>query len=214
MLKLNDVWRNVNTEIGFYTKERFDQVPAGPGVYAWFYPLRIVTKDPYEFISEVNTVLNYDAYVKGEPVKESEVKFAWKTIILKMKLNFRKPNLESFISIWNEAVKHEQAFNKLRQIIMKASIFISPLYVGKTNRLQQRCLEHVSGNDRINDFHKRYTEFARSKGIRGGKVSDLLFVSIKTIDETLDESNLNIENLECLVEEIMKYLSKPIYSIK
>ena len=72
-MRLNDVWLNVNKEIGFYTKETFERIPDGPGVYAWFYPLRITTEDPYQFIREVNLILNYDSNVNGKPSKKKWV---------------------------------------------------------------------------------------------------------------------------------------------
>jgi len=210
-MRLNDVWLNVNKEIGFYTKETFETIPDGPGVYAWFYPLRIITKDPYQFIQEVNLILNYDSSVNGKPSKKKLVEFKWETIDLDLGINFKEPNLGNFLGIWQKAAESEAKFDQLRRIIMKASILMPPLYVGKTVQLRRRCLEHVNGNS---DFNKRYSSFAGKNKIKFDRVEDLLFVCIKTIEETKGESQTDIEDLEDLVEAIMKNLSKPIYSEK
>ena len=44
-MALNDVWRNLDREIGVVYRGRFENVPHEPGVYAWFYPLKITTDD-------------------------------------------------------------------------------------------------------------------------------------------------------------------------
>lgn len=278
-MRLNDIWRKVNKEIGFYTKETFDKVPTVPGVYAWFYPLRITTKDPHAFIREVNTVLNYDASTEGKPIavlnEDKAIKFAWKTIDLNLELNFKKPNLDNFISIWNEALKSEKTFHHLKRVVMKSSIIMPPLYVGKTTNLYVRCAQHINGNDRGKNFHSRYVEFVNKNDgtvpkskifemfpetvnnlnlffqnpdsdhlspkknidvdfwkiitdkdkelffrntletvprIRAKKVSDLLFICIRTDDESIEENDAYVDNLEWLVEEIMKFLARPPYS--
>jgi len=213
-MPLNDVWLNVNKEIGFYTKETFEKIPDGPGVYAWFYPLRIITKDPYQFIREVNLILNYDSHINGKPSNKGLLEFKWETIDFNLEINFKEPNLESFLEIWQNATESEASFDQLRRIIMKASIFMPPLYVGKTIRLRKRSLEHITGNDGKNNFNSRYNDFARKNKIQFDKVKDLLFVCIRTKEETKGESQADIEDLESLVEAIMKNLSKPIYSEK
>ena len=41
-MSLNDIWRNVTAEIGFYTNDTFESVPSSPGIYAWlaYYHIR------------------------------------------------------------------------------------------------------------------------------------------------------------------------------
>jgi hypothetical protein len=211
-MPLNDIWLNVNKEIGFYTKETFDKIPDVPGVYAWFYPLRVLTEDPYKFIQEVNLILNYDSSVNGKPSKKALVEFQWETIDIDLGINSKKPNLGDCLKIWQKAVESKVKFDQLRRTIMKASIFMPPLYVGKTVHLRKRCLEHIKGKDGANDFNKRYCNFARMNEINSDKVEDLLFVCIGTREETIDESLAGLKDLEKLVEAIMMNLSKPIYS--
>ena len=209
-MRLNDVWRNVNHEISFFTKETFESVPDIPGVYAWFYPLRVNSKDPIEFIKEVNTVLNFDAKIGGKPVIKESFELSWRSIHLNIALMCNEPNLGKLKSIWDDATKNEESFNWLRRCIMKASIFMPPLYVGKAVGLKTRCHQHIHGNDKENNFHRRFTEFAIKNDIPAKNVSDLLFACIRTIEDGKPQ----LTHLESLVEEVLKHLAKPVYSIK
>jgi hypothetical protein len=92
-MRLNDIWRRVDKEIGFYTKETFHKVPSSTGVYAWFYPLRIVTNDPYEFLREVNTILNYDSKLRGKPKGMHAIDFVWRRVSLNIDMSYKKPKL-------------------------------------------------------------------------------------------------------------------------
>lgn len=142
---LNDIWRNVSKEIGFYTKETFQNVPAVPGVYAWFYPLRILTKDANAFVNEVNAVLNYDSGSRGVPKLQSIFTFKWEQVAVDLEFGNRQFEMQKFEDLWNVIIDDEKRFELLRQSIMKASIFMPPLYVGKTVNLNTRCGQHVEG---------------------------------------------------------------------
>ncbi len=207
-MKLNDIWRNISLEIGFFTKETFESVPSSPGVYAWFYPLRITTKDPKEFIQQVNLIFNYDSINAGKPIIKSDIIRNWRKFTQLLEVDYTNGNILSFIKDWEKFTKVNESFDKLRTIIMKATIFMPPLYVGKASNLYNRCRQHLSGSLK-NDFHKRYTGYAERLNIKASSVSDLLFVCIKT-NEIPSE---NEERLELLIEDILKTLSKPIYSI-
>ena len=206
-IRLNDLWRSVNNEIGFYTSETFKNIPSIPGVYAWFYPLRIVTKDLYKFIHEVDVVLNYDCDTKGIPRKGTSINFSWDTIFQTVEIQTKTIDLSSFERIWNELVSEENEFDELRKVVMRASIFLPPLYVGKTNNLNNRCQQHINGTADDNNFHKRFEDYASLNNSTAKKISDLLFVAIKT----RVENQHNIKN-EGLIEAILKYFTKPKYS--
>ena len=40
-ININDIWRNVSSQIGFFTKETATDIPEVPGIYGWFLPLWI-----------------------------------------------------------------------------------------------------------------------------------------------------------------------------
>ncbi len=210
---LNDVWRNINQEIGIFTRDTFDRVPVAPGTYGWFYPLRITTRKLDEFLDEVNVIMNFDAKAGGKPKHTLSVDFTWEHLKGEIERTPKIPAIsESIYANWNNIVSDDHLFNELRKTVMRASIFMPPLYVGKARDLSNRCMQHVNGSDR-NDFHNRYAKFARELGVFAKDVRDLLFVCVKTA-ETTEGSGESAENMESVVEEIMKYACKPAYSIK
>ena len=125
-----------------------------------------------------------------------------------IEIQSKKVDLSSFQHTWDEFSKDQKKFDDLRKIIMRASILLSPLYVGKASNLKIRCYQHINGNGSDNSFHKRFEDYANKVNSKSKKVSDLLFVAIKT-EETQGES----QESEKLVEGILKNLVKPKYSI-
>lgn len=207
-LRLNDVWRSVNKEVLFFTADTFKDVPAVAGIYAWFYPLRILTNNIDEFIEEVQLILNYDSETKGAPFRESKSEINWETFIQKIEIHSKKADLSNFQHTWDEFTSDQKKFDELRKIIMKASILLSPLYVGKASNLKARCDQHINSTGKDNTFHKRFEEYANKVNSKSKRVSDLLFVAIKT-----EESKGESEESEKLIEGILKTLVKPKYSI-
>jgi hypothetical protein len=206
-LNLNNIWRKVSSEISFYTSETFDNVPHQPGVYAWFYPLRINTKDLNQFVNEVSVALNYDSYSKGAPIREFQLEINWESFAHKIEVVPGNPKLDSFKHIWDSIIEDNDRFNELRKIIMRSSIFLPPLYVGKAKDLNIRCFQHINNNQKGNSFHTRFEDYAREKNLKVKKVSDLLFVALRT-----EEDSSLSDQAEDLVEAILKYLAKPKYS--
>ena len=94
--------------------------------------------------------------------------------------------------------------------MLKCSLFMPPLYVGKTDNLSRRCYQHVSGSGK-GSFHKRYTEYARKNGLPYIKVSDLLFVCIpiKFYNDKTTEEN---DKITLLMETLLKNLASPPFS--
>ena len=207
-IRLNDVWRDVNKEIGFYTTETFDEVPSSPGVYAWFYPLRITSENLNDFIEEVQLVLNYDCRKQGKPWRESTIDIGWDDLFQRIEFKVKKDIINSELtSIWSDTFQNKAEFDELRKVVMRASIFLPPLYVGKTINLKTRCFQHINGRSDDNNFHTRFEKYATLNNTNARRVSDLLFVSIQTKEESSQSTRT-----EELVELILKHLSKPKYS--
>jgi hypothetical protein len=206
IMSLNDIWRNVSSEIGFFTKETFDDVPVYPGIYAWFFPLRITTQDVDEFLRQVSTIFNYDSQVEGKPLANTNFQLGWNQLSQTLTVENMETNLAELKKVWELYSRDKEEFDELRNVIMRSSIFIPPLYVGKSNNLRRRCFEHINGTKKGKNFHQRYQDYALQNKIPACKVSDLLFVCIKTFKTKL--------KLEDLIEKIMLSLSKPAYSKK
>ena len=204
-MALNDVWKTLHQDFGVYYKGRFDLVPATPGVYAWFYPLRVTSRDYKEFISQVNTVHDFDAYCDDLTEKEGVAPLAWREIQWCFAIRAKPPQLRrSLEELWSTIVKDEDAFNRIRRILLRASLLMPPLYVGKTNNLHIRCGQHQGGVG--SSFRSRYRTFARENRLPWAEVSDLLFTCIRT-----EELSQEFRDSEALVEALLKQICKPPY---
>lgn len=209
-MSLNDVWRNVNQEVGIFWKSRWDDVPSGPGVYAWFYPLRISTRDLNSFLHEVRTVLSFDAKCNGPAWVSLTAPFTWDTIDMEVRLGPSDPPIPSNVALlWDQVVADEVAFERMRRVVMRGSLFMPPLYVGKAQSLSTRCQQHRSGTA-SNDFHNRYQDFAEKMKLPAETVNDLLFACVRTTND----SPAGDDAIEGIVEEILKRACRPKYSVK
>ncbi len=213
-MPLNDIWRKLNSqfaeaEMGFYTMETFGKVPTKPGVYAWFYPLRIHTKDIDEYVKTINLILDYDSTSLGNPESIKDLKFNWDILSIKATMSTKPVDLTSYKLTWNNICSDDSNFKKLTETMMRASLFLPPLYVGKATNLNTRCQQHIKGvgSKDVNDFHNRFQDYSLKNKLPIKKISDLLFVCLKT-----NESNEESNRTEELVEALLKNFSKPKYS--
>ena len=217
-MSLNDVWRNINQEIGIFWKGRWDEVPAVSGVYAWFYPLRISTYDLTDFLEEVSKVLSFDARSNGPASRSLRARLTWEEIALQLRVGSSSPRIpQDVAAVWSKVVTDEASFERLRRVVMRGSLLMPPLYVGKTTSLNVRCHQHLAGTAK-NDFHKRFEDFAQLVGLRSAEVNDLLFACIRTGSDSLPEPGEPVEGqedpIEGVVEEILKRACRPRYSVK
>lgn len=206
MLNLNDVWYNVNKNIHFLTRNNFSQAPPKPAVYAWYYPLRLSTHDMKEFIEQVLSVLAYDAKSEGEMSLTGSLSSTWRDYRFDISTITDSilipPN---FLRYWENACKAD--FDQLRSDLMRLSLFMPPLYVGKTNNLSRRIQEHIEGRSSNRGFHQRFAKFAESQNLSQRTVSDLLCVAITSIEDEHSDDYVS------LVEYIMKVISAPGFSM-
>jgi hypothetical protein len=209
---LDDIWYSINSHIGFYTRQNFDRVPDSPGIYAWYYPLRVSSRDIDTFVREVQTVLTYDAKSENIPEGDANIDFAWTRSELRLKIIPRGTKLsDEYRRIWELYAEDEGRFQFLRQVMMKATLLMPPLYVGKTVSLSRRLREHINGTGEDNNFRMRFTRFSSRNNLPCREVSDLLFMSVRTLESEEEERD---HQLEALVEEIMKRLCRPAYSLR
>ena len=204
---INDVWYNFNERIYFLTRNTFDQAPSTAGVYAWYYPLRVSTYDLKEFINEVLLVMAYDSISGGTLKLSSEIQSSWRRYKFDLTSIPTIDNLpKAFIDSWNKVTNND--FDSVRKDLMRFSLFMPPLYVGKTNSLVRRINEHVNGKANTNSFKQRFEEFAKSNSLSQQSVGDLLCVAVTSTNTEESEEYVN------LMEYIMKILSAPGFSIQ
>jgi hypothetical protein len=210
-MSLNDVWRNLNDELGIYWKGRFDRVPAGPGVYAWFYPLRISSLSIEDFLSDVAAVFSFDARVDGPARLSHAERIGWDRVNIELEMNPANPPLpESVLKTWHQTTSDLESFERLRRMVMKGSLLMPPLYVGKARSLSVRCQQHLGGGGH-HDFNRRFTSYAEQFHLGTTRVEDLLFVCVKT---GADERASDDGALEDVLEEILKRACRPRYSFR
>ena len=217
-MSLDDVWRDVSKYISVYTSRNFDAVPSAPGVYAWFYPIELPSRDVKDLAIELSSILNYDSKIQDTFSSEAYVDFNWK----RTKVSVSEESNASLSSTskqeWDRIVSNGEDLQDFRKILLASSILMPPLYIGKTNNLLRRCIEHRKGTDNKNEFHSRFESFTQNKELENGKnflsqnVDDLIFVCIRT---DLINNRTNYEsNVEELLENILQLIAKPPYSRK
>src|SRR5688572_11717619 len=74
---LDDVWKTIDTSLGAFWKGRFDQIPQAPGIYAWFYPLRVSSLDFDTFLAETRAVHLYEAREQSTPRAAGTSRLGW-----------------------------------------------------------------------------------------------------------------------------------------
>jgi hypothetical protein len=214
---LNDVWRTIGNDVSFFYEKNFDEVPALSGVYAWFYPLRILSRESQaleQFVLDTQKLLNYDSTTKGIPMKEGDLPVTWWSWSVTASRKPKPPNLSGSLNrAWTEIISSEEYFTNFQQTLLKASIFMPPLYVGKANNLNIRCGQHRLGNSNSSsDFHNRFQDFACGLNLRVRSVNDLIFACVRTGSPLLEEESSNqLSPVHELVEAVMNSICAPPY---
>lgn len=196
--------------LGFYTKESRNRIPEFPGCYAWFLPLWLYREDLDEFIRLVSTFFSYEE----TPEKEVEAPFTWESVNLRVRRSARIRANDENRTTWQRILSNHEAKDALQQVLMEATLLTPPLYVGRTNNLKRRYLQHTGGDRDKNTFRARFTDHVAKYGFKIG-VSDLLFICIQTqkdvsrIFDDLGEKNLNL-----LIEQILTQFCRPPFSLR
>ena len=183
-------------------------IPSVPGVYAWFYPLYISRDQTLDAVlKELSAVHLYDASTEGRPRFDATTDFGWSEIQWVAEIvNRPLPDAGesgNLREIWQEVSQDDIKFDQLERSLLRASILMPPLYIGKTRNLAARYNSHIT-DPRSGTFHSRFVSHAKKQKLRQKEVRDLLFVTLRTQDKGHD-----IE--EDLVEGILKLVSRPPY---
>lgn len=207
-MRLSDVWRNLSEEISVFWKDTFKAVPPVPGVYAWFYPLRVKSKDLAAVIEDFDRAFRFDALSMGKPTREVDVSFGWSRLDMQLALLSRRlaPS-ESIAETWDQITRDSTRFWEVRRALLKASILMPPLYVGKTTNLYARCWQHINGTSG-GDFNDRFESYAAKANLAAASVEDLILACIRTTTPTLSDANARSE---AVIEEVLKLVAQPPY---
>lgn len=199
---------SVDGRLGFYTQETKEFIPEQPGCYAWFLPLWIYQTDMVSLMATVNDLYGYEQ----DPEKELNADFNWHSI--NVRVNSRRTVTQISADLrdtWNRIVSDDEAKSALQQLLLEASLFMPPLYVGRTTNLKGRYLQHLTDKGK-NDFHSRFTECVARSNVTL-EVGDLLFVCVRTHDE-LGRKLEQFHNVELLVEQMLMQFCSPPFSLR
>lgn len=212
MSSINDIWRNLQTR--FYTYKDREKIPHSPGSYAWYCPLDIKSDNYSEFICDYKTIFEYDCQNEASSIsRNTEIDLPWKTLKYSMELTLNNLPKERTLTnrkiedLWIEINNDKDLLKKFRIALLKSSILLPPLYVGKTNNLAKRYKEHCESNinSEKGNFKKRFMNHVRKNNINIDFEDLIFFVT--------DLKDLP-DNSEEFLEEIIKLFSQPIFSVK
>jgi hypothetical protein len=205
-----DPWDDLATSVGFYTSSTSRRIPEMPGIYAWFLPLWLYRTDLEQLLQTVLGVFRYDAKSKGVASTENMHRLTWEEWRVGLKREFAVKCPPAITDQWNSAMQNDAAKVLLQALLLRASIFVPPLYVGKTKNLRDRYRSHVT-NDSVekNTFHRRFEAFREEIPIEIG-ISDLLFVTCPIRLD--DENELEKLALQDLLEFLLLRLCRPVFS--
>jgi len=215
------------SRIDLYTPANKFDIPAVPGIYAWFFPLWMFSEDIDEVLRSFAFIHNYDPLnddEPGEPRRAGSLAFNWDEIVVsaskRLKLDVgvkSKSDFERLITTGHRS--------QLQALLLACTLFSPPLYVGLTDNLSVRYSTHAGSlapTRSQNSFAKRFAEHVARADIGSSSpsdkvaalsVSDLLFACIPlTRDETPSLDSDSLRTLISVVESIQHRICRPAYS--
>ena len=200
---------SVDGRLGFYTLETKEMIPEQPGCYAWFLPLWLYKRDLGGLMKMVSEIFGYER----QPEKLVSADFSWHSISMRVRpQKIVRPTGDDLTGTWDRILADDDARAALEQMMMEASLFMPPLYVGRTANLKGRYQQHLTEKRGRNDFHNRFSECMNNTDVKL-QVSDLLFVCVKTRDELNQELD-RFDKVELLVEQVLMQFCRPPFSLK
>jgi len=206
MTSLDEIWVKLSTDdIGFYTRRTAHLVPARPGVYGWFFPLRIGPSAD-DMLRFARRLLAYDAHTQGVATwSEEKAGFNWDPLVVSVSRSSDHHCPDGTERNWQTIHQDAGVAKAFRQALMIGTIFARPIYVGLAGNIKRRYQDHVSGRGGDNTFHSRFVDYMKTLG-RSTSVDQLLFVAIPL----RGGSQLSKEQTSVL-ESILKVICQPVF---
>ena len=199
--------------VGIYTGDTEAHIPETSGCYAWLIPLWIISDNMESCLDYYAKLFSFESspFRLNRELKWAEVDLS----ILKRQAVTVSP-LSEHEKTWRKLINDETAKSALESVLLISSLFMPPLYVGRSNNLKRRYREHIETaktTDR-NVFGARFTEFSNKYGAKF-EVADLLFWCIETsfIDSTaLKQVDVEQNQFDMLIEKLLFELVNPPFS--
>lgn len=207
-----ELWRQLakgSESFGFYTNRTKQNIPNGPGIYAWYLPV-FFNGEIGETITKTKHYFSYDVNKKDSLNSKFNVEYQWQNFDVSLKASNKYRKQKTIESTWHELKENfssedEKAFS---QILMMGSIFNKPLYIGLSKSLSARYEQHVTGTER-NSFFTRFSEFSRANNL-DIDMSNLIFMTISLPNKYSKDQGLVEKQLKVL-EYIFKNVNGPVF---
>lgn len=200
------------SRLGFFTNATRADIPTGPGCYGWFLPLWLVPSTLSDFLTVFGRAMTHDA----KPPGELRAGFKWDAVTVRLRREFDPSiNEKKWGPRWDHLCQNEQTRPLFQQILLQASILTPPLYVGTAKNLRLRYNQHtMRPRPGDNNFHRRFQEYSDQSRL-GISVEDLIFVCVRTDSDGLSAvKNKEMSEAHKLLEEVLKRLCRPPFSIR
>lgn len=210
MIDFDYVWKNSKNFFHVYnlnTENDISEISELPGVYSWYYPLKIRTNNLLGFLDEIKYVFSYDSKSDGFPLQSQNIEFTWEKISLEIRKYLKDSDIKNnsnFQNTWKNITNDNQRLDNFRLALYKTSILMPPLYVGKAKNVAARIREHLAGGTGL---AKRYNKFISQYS---GKEENLLYKNLKDLLVSVVYLK-NDEEDELLLENILKFIARPSY---
>lgn len=183
----------------------FNDVPSTPGVYNWYYPLRIFENETFEeFYSRITFFLEYSLLDQGSGLRFHN-KNNWREWELSLKTSI------IFSSTLKNNWETVKSNRHLRKIIEESSFMFQPLYVGCAKEgLSKRINTHLQGRS---DFAKHFSN-ACKRYMEKKSLKSLPLGSCEIEHLYLSYFSLPNKQHVGVFEKLIQSFSNPIFSQK
>jgi hypothetical protein len=221
-----DLFRDLHKHVRFFTQETAGSIPPTSGIYAWFLPISSC-KDIDRTISLARSFLLFDARAGGlaklvgrDHKEKVEGTFAGHSVGIQFRASYSPIGNEAkdlnLIERWHEAESCIGA-EEMKTLLLQASIFLPPLYIGKSDNLQSRWKDHVTRSSFFKRFSKYSEMLTQNKELDFPftlSVRDLIFGCILTPDDhSGQESDKKMDAANELLELVLQKIFKPPFSL-
>ena len=195
-----------DSRLKVFTTSNSRSIPATEGCYAWFLPLWIFNKDFDKLVSSVAKLLHYEP----EQCQSNVFDYRKDSIEVQVTKMMNTRVFEDHAKTWNTLIEEEDSKEYLENLLLEASLFMPPLYIGQTKNLNARYNQHVKQSPNKNNFNSRFSGYIKETFFNL-TVSDLLFVCIQTKNDFADNQEQD-KKVSQLIEHILIRLCRPSFS--
>jgi hypothetical protein len=189
----------------YITNSDFTIIPETPGIYSWFYPIRLYDQDTYEsFFHRVQFFLLFSIKTNDSIIQNIlHDSNTWEELQISLGINYREN--KTLKKDWAKLKKDKE----FKHSLLQSSFWNRPLYVGKADNLNRRINDHIEGRS---DFNERFNNACEKYNFNNN--ADFKFSSAFSFRNLLlsytifPKDNLTVSSLE----KTLQITSRPNFS--